>query len=367
MPVDFFYAYPLAVFFLFANAVFFFLFFALAAYRRRQMQRFAYGMQQRSTACYWIQSTLLMVAWGCGVLALMDPKGNPQYPEGKKGGRNHRIETETSPMRRPKEVIFLLDDSASMAVKDMRTGRSRLENAKETIDQLVSRLDGETVALYTFTSEADKLVPSTTDYIYIRLLLRNLEVNNGDTVGTDINKALKTAVEDYRDMPMQAYKYVILLSDGGDTTLDALTKEEIEKSVAQMTAGIAELTKEHWKIYTVGVGTVKGGVVPDVVYQGKPVTSILEPALLRSLAAKGGGTYEALDTTTTSAWAEKMAKTINDDSPFLSPHEVAAPGAVKESVTVVYDAYYRYPLFIAIFALLGALFFPDAFVRVRPQ
>ena len=84
MPVDFFYAHPLAVFFLFAIIGFLFLFAALAHYRRRQIQRFSFGMQQRSIACFWIQVALLMAAWGCAVLALMDPRGNPQYPEGKK-------------------------------------------------------------------------------------------------------------------------------------------------------------------------------------------------------------------------------------------------------------------------------------------
>jgi von Willebrand factor type A domain. len=254
-----------------------------------------------------------------------------------------------------------------MAVKDTRTGRSRLDNAKEVIDQLVSKLDGETVALYTFTSEADKLVPSTTDYIYLRLLMRNLEVNHGDTVGTDIHKAVKSVLDDYRDLPSQAFKYIILLSDGGDTSLDGLSKEEIKRSVEQMTTGIAGLAKEHWKIYSVGVGSAKGGAVPDVVFQGKPVQSALEPVLLQALAAKGGGSYDMLDTTTASALAEKWAKIINDDSPFLSPHEVAAPGTAKESITVIYDSFYRYPLLIAILALLGALFFPDRIERMRQR
>ena len=72
-----------------------------------------------------------------------------------------------------------------MAVVDTRVGESRLDYAKEIIDELVSQLDGEEVALYSLTSEMTLLVPPTNDYLYLRLMLHQVGYNEGDVYGTD--------------------------------------------------------------------------------------------------------------------------------------------------------------------------------------
>lgn len=110
-----------------------------------------------------------------GVLALMDPVLHVV---------SEQFVSESSPVqtttvrRKAHDVVFLLDVSASMGVKDGRLSRSRLDYAKELIDEIVARLHGETVSLYTFTSKVAQVVPGTMDYLYLRMLLRDVEVNS---------------------------------------------------------------------------------------------------------------------------------------------------------------------------------------------
>ena len=108
MPIEFFYGYPFAIFLLFALPLFLFLFFMLMRYRQEKVKMFPHLKAERSLFLFWLRVALLCVAWGSAVFALMDPKGNPRYPEGKKEQENQSKET---PQRqRSKEVIFLLDD-----------------------------------------------------------------------------------------------------------------------------------------------------------------------------------------------------------------------------------------------------------------
>ena len=44
-----------------------------------------------------------------------------------------------------------------MSVKDTRTGISRLDEAKEIVDETVSRLKGENASLWAFTAEPTRL------------------------------------------------------------------------------------------------------------------------------------------------------------------------------------------------------------------
>ena len=85
----------------------------------------------------------------------------------------------------------MLDTSASMSVEDTRQKNTRLEVAKEIIDEMVQKLDGQNVALYSFTSALTPIVPLTLDYLFTRLMLQDVHLNYGEVAGTDLFESLE--------------------------------------------------------------------------------------------------------------------------------------------------------------------------------
>ena len=196
--------FPGAAYLLLFVLIFSLLFWVLYEWRRRVVTAFAKKecldklLVRRSRLYYLIKCLFFCAAWGFATLALMQPKGAGRYLDGQKEVTEQRVveqkevEGETITLRRKThDVIFLLDASASMAVTDARGDKRRLDLAKEIVDEVVSQLDGQAVALYAFTSETSAVVPVTHDYLFFRLALRRVGIHEGDVGGTDFLGALE--------------------------------------------------------------------------------------------------------------------------------------------------------------------------------
>lgn len=320
----------------------------------------------RSQYTSWGRVAASFLLWIFASFAFMQPQGNGRYPleSGVQGGEKKEEEGEATAQRKAHDIIFLVDASASMGVRDTRTGVSRLEYAKETVDEIVSRLRGESVALYAFTSDTTRLSPPTMDYLFVRLVLRDMEINEGDLAGTNLVEALSDMRDAYFSEQSPKMKTLVLITEGGDTELEEMKGESRNSQIEMLLSLIPDAEKYQLRIFTIGMGTKKGEKIPGVEDNGKPVVSSLDEELLKKLSGKGRGAYYFANQWTVMDLAGDLMKKIGEEKPPLEEFTVArSSGLTKGKSDLVYDLYFQFPLGIALFMLLWVLFFPETRVR----
>lgn len=189
--------------------------------------------------------------------------------------------------RRGNDIIFAVDTSRSMTTPDVKP--NRLARAKLAIDDFVGHLDGDSVGLIAFAGTAFLQTPITLDYGAFRENLAALDTNIIPRGGTNITSAIREAQAALRGRP-NSDKVLILVTDGEDLEGDAV---DAAKAAA----------RQGLKIYTVGVGTANGDLIPLPADQGggflkdaagQFVKSHLDQATLRHIAAATGGIYAPL-------------------------------------------------------------------------
>ncbi len=149
--------------------------------------------------------------------------------------------------RRGIEIIFAVDTSRSMSTPDVKP--DRLTRAKLAIDDFTNKLDGDAVGLVAFAGEAFLVSPITLDYGAFHESLNAIDINTIPRGGTNIASAIREAQAALRRRP-NSDKILILVTDGEDLEGDALI-------AAQTAAG-----QDGLKIYTIGVGTAQGELIP---------------------------------------------------------------------------------------------------------
>lgn len=190
--------------------------------------------------------------------------------------------------RRGNDIIFAVDTSRSMLTPDVKP--NRLARAKLAIDDFVSRLDGDAVGLVAFAGTAFLQTPITLDYGAFHESLSALDTNIIPRGGTNITSAIQEARAALQGRP-GSDKVLILVTDGEDLEGDSLT------------AAKAAATQDGLKIFTVGVGSANGDLIPLPAEQGGGflkdreghlVKSRLDESALKALAAATGGSYAPL-------------------------------------------------------------------------
>ncbi len=154
---------------------------------------------------------------------------------------------------------------------------------------LVKKLEGDRFGLIVFAGDAFLQCPLTLDYSAFRESLEQADPSVVYRGGTDIGAAIRTAEPVFAKE--NSFKILILITDG----------EDLEES------GIAAATsaaKDGIKIYTVGVGTAQGELIPvkgvqDAVdylrdAKGNIVKTKLDENTLRKIAEVTGGFYVPL-------------------------------------------------------------------------
>jgi Ca-activated chloride channel family protein len=189
--------------------------------------------------------------------------------------------------RRGIEILFAVDTSKSMLTPDVKP--DRLTRAKMAVDDFVSRLDGDGVGLIAFAGDAFLQCPITLDYDAFNESLAALDTNTIPHGGTDISSAIREAQAALQDRP-GTDKILILLTDGEDLQDNAV---DTAKAAAQ--SGL--------KIYTVGVGSSNGDLIPLPAKDGggfvkddagQYVRSHLDEKTLQAIAQATGGMYAPL-------------------------------------------------------------------------
>jgi Ca-activated chloride channel family protein len=244
-------------------------------------------------------------------------------------------------------VIVALDLSNSMLARDVAP--DRLERAKSFVSRLVEQLGGDRVAFIVFAGKAYLQLPFTTDYSAVELQLRSISTDMMPTQGTALGEAIQMTMS----MPVSAdqkEKILVLISDGEDHDSEAI-------SLAKKAAG------KGISIYTIGVGTDKGGYIPEyyengnIVYKrdrsGNIVLSKLNEDNLRKIAQAGGDQYFNINN-------EKKA--IREIKKAI---KWSASGEGEERIYTRYKSYYQWFLLPAILLLmLEMLLFKGVSIRL---
>lgn len=182
------------------------------------------------------------------------------------------------------DVVFALDVSKSMLAEDIAP--NRLEKAKQIISKIIDKLGSDRVGIIIYAGNSYPLLPITTDHAAAKMFLQNANPDLVSSQGTAINEALNLA-KTYYNNDEQTNRFLIIISDGEDHQKDT-------KQVAQ------NMSKEGIKVYTIGVGTEKGGPIPIKVsgsligykkYKGETVITKREPDVLEAIANSASGRY----------------------------------------------------------------------------
>jgi Ca-activated chloride channel homolog len=190
--------------------------------------------------------------------------------------------------RRGIEIIFAVDTSRSMSTPDVRP--DRLTRAKLAIDDFTNRLGGDGVGLVAFAGEAYLVCPVTLDYGAFHESLNSIDINTIGRGGTNIASAIRESQAALRRRPSND-KILILVTDGEDLEGDALI------------AAQAAAQQDGLKIYTVGVGSAQGDLIPLSANpnagfvkdeSGAFVRSRLDEPALKAIAAATGAQYAPL-------------------------------------------------------------------------
>ena len=186
-------------------------------------------------------------------------------------------------------VVFLVDLSRSMLTRDLSP--SRLDVLKEEIVQSLEKLAEVRVGLVAFAGSVNVISPMTSDLDAISSYVESLSTDSVVSQGTRIEAGLQEAKGLFersvgKDRESEANKVIVLFSDGEDHQ---------EKSVDF----VSEMSKEGYKVFTVGVGTESGGFVPEGEFSsafikdvsGQTVVSKPNFSFLKEVAKAGRGSF----------------------------------------------------------------------------
>ncbi len=111
------------------------------------------------------------------------------------------------------DIVVLLDVSLSMLIQDMGRG-TRMDIAKETIEQFLVGRTSDRVGLVVFSGEPLTLAPPTLDYGLVLQQLRLVQPGKGGMRdGTAIGDGLSLAVQRLHNSTAKS-KVIVLLTDG---------------------------------------------------------------------------------------------------------------------------------------------------------
>ncbi len=226
------------------------------------------------------KALLLIAGFISIVIALTEPKWNPQAQRIKRQGR---------------DVCILLDTSRSMLAEDIKP--NRLERSKIAIRDLMETLGGDRIAIVTFAGNSTVKCPLTQDYAFVRMALADISTQSSSRGGTMIGDAIRKATEEVFDKQSREYKDIILITDGEDH--DSFPVQAAEKAAAD---GI--------RIIAIGLGdedqgsripiTGPNGEKTFLKYQGEEIWSKVDGDMLREVVyATDGGKYLSVEPGTT--------------------------------------------------------------------
>ncbi len=232
------FAYPEYLHILWCILVLLLLFFRAAQVRHRSLERFGEDhlvtklSRSVSRRRQKIKMFLLLLAFFFLGLAIARPQ----------------IGTHAVPVKAEGiDLVFAVDTSLSMLAEDIKP--NRITRAKHEISALMDKLRGDRVGIVIFSGISFIQCPLTFDYSAAKLFLDAVNTNSISVPGTALESAINTSIRAFENSPEETSKVIVLLTDGeGHEGEPMKAAEEAEK------LGI--------KIYTIGIGSEKGELIP---------------------------------------------------------------------------------------------------------
>lgn len=296
------------------------------------------------------------LVWLLCCIALMDPFGNIHY---NTSPTEKQSSAESSSLLN-EEVIFLVDTSASMGVADGFNGQTRLESAKIVMQEVLRKLKGQTISLYAFTSQLTDVVPPTLDYLFTRLSIHDLHIDEGDVGGTLLVPILTSFKEEaLSQMDLKQYT-VLMFTDGGDTKLESLQGDAFKQEQEKILSILESPEQSSLKLFTIGLGSPNPTPIPHVNFQNKSVLSGLQSSILEQLASKTGGKFYRAQNWSSWNLSEALVSQINTQTSGSSSqtpsHRAILATSEKEPIV---DWYYQLPLGLSLLLYFLNLILPD--------
>ena len=232
--------------------------------------------------------------------------------------------------RKGNSIYILMDTSRSMLTKDIYP--NRIERAKIIAKNIILNLKGDKVGIIPFSDSAYIQMPLTDDYKIAENFINVIDTNLLSGGGTNIFEGLSIANKSFEETETEN-KIVLVISDGGDTddkTLDFIKKNGL-------------------KVYSVGVGTEKGSVIPDNKKsgfikdeKGNIVVSSLNSKFLKKMSEISNGKYFEVNN-------------LSDNTKeFIYDMETLDKSRIKNEKISIYEKYFQWFLGIGLlFILIG--------------
>ncbi len=252
------------------------------------------------------------LAWGLLSLAMAGPRWDFQ---------------QMNPFEPGADLVILLDISRSMDVADVNP--SRLERARQEVQDLANANPGISIGLIAFASVAHVVTPVTEDSESLLRQLPALSTSLAQLQGSRLADAIDQAERLLAGQGNDVAHNILLISDGdfADPDLD-------EK--------IRSLHATGTRFHVLAVGTSQGGPVPGLIAtNGEPVLSWLDEESLRQLAESGGGVFRIAD--------------YRDDDTRAILDAILAHARARQNTevqTLVWNEYFYWLLLPAMLALL---------------
>ena len=269
-----------------------------------------------------LRALLLLLALAGVILALAQPRYGFIEKETKQKGR---------------DVVIALDTSKSMLATDIAP--DRLTRAKLFSQDLLRFLKGDRVGLIAFAGSAFLQAPLTLDYAAVTNALDEMDTSVIPMGGTNMATAIATAREAFGKAEGQT-RALVILTDGEELDADGI-------------AAAKQATSEGIRIFTVGIGSAAGSLIPvrtqdgrqDFVRDasGKPVNSKLDTARLTEIAQATGGFFVNI--------GPDAAKEIFQKG--IEPMELTENGVFTSRQPV---ERYQWPLGFAVLCLMLSVF-----------
>lgn len=231
---------------------------------------------------------VLCLAFGCLTIAMVNPKLGTKLETVKRQGV---------------DIVFAVDVSKSMLAEDIAP--NRLEKSKQLVTQIVNNLASDRIGIIAYAGKAFPQLPITTDYAAAKMFLQSMNTDMLSSQGTAINEAIQLA-RTYYDDEEQTNRVLIIISDGEDHSDVALDVAEAA-------------SEEGIKIFTIGVGNVKGAPIPikrnGIVLNykkdnaGETVITKLNEDTLKDIASEANGEY--INGTNTNEVVEAIRDILN--------------------------------------------------------
>lgn len=234
--------------------------------------------------------------------------------------------------RKGNSIYILMDTSRSMLTKDIYP--NRIERAKNIAKNIILNLKGDKVGIIPFSDSAYIQMPLTDDYKIAENFINVIDTNLLSGGGTNIFEGLSIANKSFEETETEN-KIVLVISDGGDTddkTLDFIKKNDL-------------------KVYSVGVGTEKGSVIPNNKKsgfikdeKGNIVVSSLNSKFLKEMSEISTGKYFEVNN-------------LSDNTKeFIFDMETLDKSKIKDEKISIYEKYFQWFLGIGLLFILVGYF-----------